>query len=192
MTIWPSLLRDQERQEHSVAAHHRHQVDIDHPLPFLDRQRVRNAARQDPDIVHHDVDPPKRGQRRIAQLFERVFGDIERKEGGFAALGLDFGHGSRAARRVDIGDQDRNAPSGQRQCRAASYAVCTAGDDGGPAFQSIHRLPLSCSSSRSSARIGSAAGTPTCGARHRSPGSRPARCRPPSRRRYKPDPWRWS
>ena len=75
-----------------IAAHHRDEVDLENPAPFLKRNILGETDADRRSIVHDDVDPAEALHRQVAHPLVGIdFGDIARERRRSAARRRDFG-----------------------------------------------------------------------------------------------------
>jgi len=89
-----AALSEQHRKEHEVAPHDAEEVDVDDPLPRVERDVLDGTDGKDADVVHDDVHRPETLQGEIA-------GRLKIGHAGDVARGAD----SRTADRVRDGQR---------------------------------------------------------------------------------------
>ena len=79
------------RQDGADAVEHALDVDVDHPVPFVELERGHGRKRHDAGIVDHDVDPPPLGVGGLGEGMNLLpAGDVETPGDRFAPGRVDF------------------------------------------------------------------------------------------------------
>jgi hypothetical protein len=130
-------LPDQPRQERRVAAHHRHQVQVENPLPFPHRKVIGKAAPA--DVVHHDVHGAEAVQGECLKIVKRIVVQHITADTGRVSTGDSDLRGHRlGAVAVDVGRDDPGTAVGQRNGGRPADTARGAGDDRDLVRQRLH------------------------------------------------------
>ncbi len=110
--------------------------------PFGVGQLEEVAALGGAGVVDQDVEPAEFAARRLDQrLFRAFLAQVEHRDGGLAALGLDRRRDRLERRLVPPGDQEVAAFVGQRQGDALPDAAARPRDEGDLATQPQFHIP---------------------------------------------------
>src|SRR3990167_6575699 len=125
-----------------AAAHHAHQVDVDHPVPVFQRTLIDVAEGGDAGIVHHHIDALPARQNRIAPL-QHVTGVayIAVLIKSVGRQGFQLGQRFLAAFLIDVGNRHFPARTGKPQGQRLAQTTTAARDRN--CFFLTHKIPVS-------------------------------------------------
>ncbi len=129
-------LGDQVGEEHEVAPGHAQQVEVEDPLPGLDRQGLRSAHGQDAHVVHDDIEPAVAVEAPVPQRFEvGLLGHVDTERVRLATGFDDEGRGLLGAGGVKVAGHDASASSREGDRRRSTHATAGARERGDGSFQ---------------------------------------------------------
>jgi low temperature requirement protein LtrA len=106
------------------------EIDVDHPVPVIERQFLNQAADGDAGVVEDEVEPAVLGCDLVHECGYRVrVADIEDRRAHLPAFCGDRARDHFRSRLVDVSDHDRRAARGERTDEGRADPRPAAGDD---------------------------------------------------------------